>query len=655
LAIINIKKIFILLYFIPYFGISAEIEKEFNLNIHHDLNNNEISLLFDLKIPRGWHIYWENPGQFGIPTIFEFKNKIFSKGKTYYLKPTSFYTGEYVSYGFKNKTMFLFKSKYENNVKSINGKINWLACKEICIPGSTSFSYKVTEKISPDFNQYYNNFEKAAIFDENKVTTQHIINNDLFYIELPNGFDFDNDFNIAPLEPKKYIDKNVLKIKKIDSNKYIVIPKKYYLGDIFSAVILSKSGSIFFESKLVLTKLAQDNKKSFRSILVVIFLSFLGGITLNFMPCVLPVVALKFRQLALLNKESKFFDSLSYFLGIISFTTLIGVLINFLSYSGNKLGWGFQFQSPNYVLFLIFLFLLIGLNLVGFNYKSLHKVSTFGNFFNINTKNYFLKSYISGALLVLIASPCTGPFMGSALGFSLSQPFFITLLIFFFLGFGLGLPIFIFSIFFKSKKFFNFKGKSLSLFQEFLAIPIFATVVWLLWVLSKMVGADLIFVILLLVLLFTFFLFKIQTNESKLFYLMLLIIIISIVSLINSSKPNEPYSKWMTWREFQPQNINQFVFVDYTAAWCITCQINKGTVLSSVKFNRFLDKNEIKKIRADWTNSDPSITRELNKIDRNGVPTYVLYGPNDFYFIFPEILTEKNTINAIRKIINNNG
>ena len=107
------------------------------------------------------------------------------------------------------------------------------------------------------------------------------------------------------------------------------------------------------------------------------------------MPCVLPVVALKFRQIVLLNKENKFLDSLSYFLGIISFTTLIGILVNFLSYSGNQLGWGFQFQSPNYVLFLIFLFLLIGLNLVGFNYKSLYKISTFGNFLNIKTKNYF--------------------------------------------------------------------------------------------------------------------------------------------------------------------------------------------------------------------------------------------------------------------------
>ena len=214
-------------------------------------------------------------------------------------------------------------------------------------------------------------------------------------------------------------------------------------------------------------------------------------------------------------------------------------------------------------------------------------------------------------------------------------------MIFFFLGFGLGLPIFIFSIFFKSKEFFNYKGNSLSLFQEFLAIPIFATVVWLLWVLSKMVGTDLVFLILLLFLLFTFFLFKIQTNESKIYSSVSIILIISIVSLINLSKPNESYSKWMTWKEFQPQNTNQFIFVDYTAAWCITCQINKKTVLSSVKFNEFLDKNEIIKIRADWTNSDPSITRELNKIGRNGVPTYVLYGPNDYHFIFPEILTKK--------------
>ena len=611
--------------------------------------------MFDLKIPKDWHIYWENPGQFGIPTTFEFNNKIFSEGETYYSKPTSFFTGDYVSYGYKNRTMFLYKSKYETKIKNIDGKINWLACKEICIPGSTSFTYSISEKTSPDFNQHYKGFQKAAIFDENKIITQHIVDNDLFYVKLPNGIDFDGDFNIAPLEPKKYIDKGALKIKKIDSTEYIVIPKKYYLGDIFSAVILSKNGNIFFESKLISTKLNQDNKKSFGSILFVIFLSFLGGIILNFMPCVLPVVALKFRQIALLNKENQFLDSLSYFLGIISFTTLIGILVNFLSYSGNQLGWGFQFQSPNYVLFLIFLFLLIGLNLVGFNYKSLYKISTFGNFFNINTKNYFLKSYVSGALLVLIASPCTGPFMGSALGFSLSQPFFITLLIFFFLGFGLGLPIFIFSIFFKSKEFFNYKGNSLSLFQEFLAIPIFATVVWLLWVLSKMVGTDLVFLILLLFLLFTFFLFKIQTNESKIYSSVSIILIISIVSLINLSKPNESYSKWMTWKEFQPQNTNQFIFVDYTAAWCITCQINKKTVLSSVKFNEFLDKNEIIKIRADWTNSDPSITRELNKIGRNGVPTYVLYGPNDYHFIFPEILTEKNTINSIRNIINNNG
>ena len=170
-----------------------------------------------------------------------------------------------------------------------------------------------------------------------------------------------------------------------------------------------------------------------------------------------------------------------------------------------------------------------------------------------------------------------------------------------------------------------------------------------------MVGTDLVFLILLLILLFSFFLFKIQTNESKIYSSVSIILIISIISLINLSKPNESYSKWMTWKEFQLQNTNQFIFVDYTAAWCITCQINKGTVLSSDKFNEFLDKNEIIKIRADWTNSDPSITRELNKIERNGGPTYVLYGPNDYHFIFPEILTEKNTINSIRNIINNNG
>ena len=248
--------------------------------------------------------------------------------------------------------MFLYKSKYETKIKNIDGKINWLACKEICIPGSTSFTYSISEKTSPDFNQHYKGFQKAAIFDENKIITQHIVDNDLFYVKLSNGIDFDGDFNIAPLEPKNILIK-VLKIKKIDSTEYIVIPKKYYLGDIFSAVILSKSGNIFFESKLISTKLHQDNKKSLRSILVVIFLSFLGGIILNFMPCVLPVVALKFRQIALLNKENQFLDSLSLPC-IISFTTLIGILVNFLSYSGNQLGWGFQFQSPNYVLFLIF-------------------------------------------------------------------------------------------------------------------------------------------------------------------------------------------------------------------------------------------------------------------------------------------------------------
>ncbi len=325
--------------------------------------------------------------------------------------------------------------------------------------------------------------------------------------------------------------------------------------------------------------------------------AFLGGIILNFMPCVLPVLSIKFIGFVETPRETLRRHGLLYGLGVVlSFLLLAGLLI-FLRASGEKLGWGFQLQSPIFVGFMAALFLFLGLNLWG-----LFEVGTsFTRLGGLLGGKSPANAFFSGALAVLVATPCTAPFMGSALGFALTQPAGVSLAIFSSMGVGMAGPYVLLSFFPAALRWIPKPGPWMGTLKKGLSLLFFATCLWLLWV------------------------------------------------LVLQLKPARETS-------FSPAKVEAFlaegksVFVDFTAAWCITCQVNERTTLSTEKVKKALADNRVEFLVADWTNRDPVISQTLELFGRNGVPLYVLYAPGREPVILPTILTPDIVIDALNQL-----
>ncbi|MBK8575400.1 MAG: thioredoxin family protein [Elusimicrobia bacterium] len=330
--------------------------------------------------------------------------------------------------------------------------------------------------------------------------------------------------------------------------------------------------------------------------LLAVLFAFLGGVLLNLMPCVLPVLSIKVIGFLETPRETLRRHGILYGAGVlVSFLALAGLLI-FLRAGGEKLGWGFQLQSPIFVGFMAGLFFLLGLNLLGVFEIGTSLIGLGGLLGGKSAANAFF----SGVLAVLVATPCTAPFMGSALGFALTQPAGVSLAIFGAMGFGMAFPYVLLSFFPGAVRWIPKPGGWMVRLKKGLSILFFGTCLWLLWVLAiqlKPAGVT-------------------SYSQAK------------VESLLAEGRP---------------------VFVDFTAAWCITCQVNERTTLSTDKVKQAFADNGITVIIADWTNRDPAISQALEQFGRNGVPLYVLYYPGRDPVVLPTLLTPDIVIEAIKR------
>ena len=387
--------------------------------------------------------------------------------------------------------------------------------------------------------------------------------------------------------------------------------------------------------------------------------ALLGGLILNLMPCVFPVLAIKVVGFARHggHPRRQRVGGLAYSAGVVLSFVALGALMLVLRGAGAQLGWGFQLQSPAMVAALAVLFTVIGLNLAG--------VFEFGQFVPsrvalLEAKNPSINAFLSGILAVVIASPCTAPFMGASLGLALALPALQALAIFATLGLGMALPYLAASWSPALARKLPRPGAWMATFRHAMAFPMFATVVWLVWVLGQQSGINGAASLLALLLGLALLIWTLGLRGRSRVVMTTLGVAIFVLLMAsigqNVTKPLENASNpagTALWQPWTPGKVDQAlargapVFVDFTAAWCVTCQYNKSTTLASTELLADFARKKVTLLRADWTRRDPAITAALARLGRNGVPVYVLYQAGRAPVVLSEILSVAEVRSAL--------
>lgn len=402
------------------------------------------------------------------------------------------------------------------------------------------------------------------------------------------------------------------------------------------------------------------------SIYYILVLAVAGGLILNLMPCVLPVLSIKILSLikhgeydALTRK----LHGLVYTAGVvISFLVVAGLLLG-LRASGKMAGWGFQLQAPWFIATLIYLFYVMGLGLSGFIELGA-SLARIANIFKYHSG--LMGSFLNGVLAMVVATPCTVPFMGTAMGYALSHSTLIALLVFTALGLGLALPFLLIAFIPALARLLPKPGRWMETLKQFFAFPLYLTSVWLLWVLSRLTGDDSIILILigLVMITFSLWLWRLNTYGNKLFFIRSVALFFLLAAVLVLPAPGEteiqrPVSSKATanghtvlpYSEERLESFlagNRIVFVNLTADWCITCKVNELIAINDARVVATFNEKDVVHLKGDWTNGDETISRVLERFGRSGVPLYLLYQPGRAKpRILPQLLTPEILIQAL--------
>ena len=642
------KTIFSILLLFSFFG-SAEIVDTGHARIslikdHSDfVPGTSINIGLKVSMDKGWHTYWRNPGDSGGPIVIDWDlPKGFSVSDIKWPLPEKIEYPPLMTYGYEDFVIYpmvlSIPADYSDDYFEMVADI--LICADVCIPESGKISSNLLDiesdsliyewlesipskslPITTSLND--NNLEIRFTFDK-EIKEIYFFpdeNNSIDYSSKQNFYKKDDDYFLSI---KLFNDEfqNVSGVLDIDGTGYNV------------------SNGTF-----------EDFNEEGLSLITALIFALIGGLILNLMPCVFPVISLKVLSFVSMGGSSprKIRNhALVFTVGVIASFMLIALTIVLLKQAGNFVGWGFQLQSPLIVGLLSLVMVFISLVLITDNSfgESLTKLGNIGG-----SENGYYSSFLTGVLAVVVASPCTAPFMGAALGYALIQPSGETVPIFLSLSLGFSLPYLLLAANPKLIDFLPKPGNWMVTLKEFFAFPMLATALWLLWVFSLQVNQILVIFLLIgwLLLALNFWIFqKDYKTINKVIFLG-----ISIFSMIYFLPETEDIeteqnliigsaTEWYEGIEDDLRNKNQPYFINFTAAWCITCQSNEITAFSKDGFKSLLEEKNIEYIKADWTNRNDAITRSLKKYGRSGVPFYVYWEPGfENPKILPAILTDQ--------------
>ena len=388
-----------------------------------------------------------------------------------------------------------------------------------------------------------------------------------------------------------------------------------------------------------------------------LILAFMGGSILNLMPCVFPVLSLKVLSFARNTDHDRHLHSWVYTAGVISSFVAVAALLIVLQQAGQAIGWGFQLQSPGFVIALAYLFIAMGLSLTGMVELGSNLMNTGSG---LADQSGLGGSFFTGVLAVVVASPCTAPFMGTALGFAVSQPPLIGLTVFAALGAGMAAPLLVFSYSGAARAIMPKPGPWMETLKQFLAFPLYATAIWLLWVAGRQTGVNTMAAALCGALLLALGLWLWRVNWWRrglaLACLAGAITLASLRGLDGTAAGSNALAKeYLPWTESEVaalRNAGRPVFVDVTADWCITCKANETAVLFTDDITAAFAEHGVVYMIADWTNEDPKIAELLKKHQRNGIPLYLMYpaDPAAAPLILPQLLTKRMVIDALEDV-----
>ena len=612
-------------------------------------NENFIALVIDLD--HGWKTYWKNPGDSGAPLEMTWeKNSIINSFEILYPTPKRYFDSGIETIGYSKKVIFPVKielNEYKN--MTIDLKINYLVCKEICIPIS------VTKKI---LFKNKNLIKKIKNIEFEEVIKKIPIYQNFFFIS--------NQKRLSDKEIKLNISTNInIEEKNLDIfifnenndfEKKVVIKDKnildLYLKSDNEIISDNKMSILFSQNDLSSEIIILPEKKSLKSsIYKMIFFALLGGIILNFMPCVLPVLSLKIYSLISISSQEKHNFSKMIILTIsgIYFSFLIISLITvFLKTLSIDVGWGFQFQSKEFLILFSIILFVFSMNLFGF--FEIILPSSLMKKIEISSKNKYLNSFFSGLLATLLATPCSAPFLGTSVGYALMNDNITIFLIFISLATGFSLPYFMILISPNLINFFPRPGVWMIYFKKILGTLVLLTSFWLLKIL---VFNDYFLLLFLLI----FPLASLYFSKNKIKYRgVISLVFILVFSFFADSLLDEKVKKnnWQIFNENKLNkliNENRVIFVDVTADWCITCQVNKTMVLNNQTISKFFVSNNVELLKADWTKKSPEILGYISNYNKYGIPFNIVYGPsNKEGIILQEILTKDSVIKSIKMV-----
>jgi thiol:disulfide interchange protein len=662
------------------------------------------NLALDFKLEPHWHLYWKNPGASGLPVEIEWQLPAgLSAGEIQWPAPERIELGGLMNYGYEDAVTLMVPIQVAEDltlgaVMLIQAEVSWLVCEQFCMPGDATLSLELPVRSEAGSSTEAPTFgaararlpELTAPWRVSAVLEGQEL---LLNIEQSSGATIPSDLYFyanqeGVIEPSAVqtlssVGEGQVQLRAELDSAQLQEPSATVAG-----VLQSQSGNWTINLSIGAgaagvgpESLASSAPAAtgFEGVLLNfglpgwLLLAFLGGLILNVMPCVLPVLSLKVFSLLKHSGQSKAQALLhggAYTAGVVvSFLLLAGVLLA-LRAVGERIGWGFQLQSPNFVVLLTLVFFLFALNLMG-----VFEVGTslVGADTKVSKRNDALGSFGMGVLAAVVGAPCMGPLVASVSGIAVQTNAATGLLIFGVMGLGLASPFLFLSVFPKLVAYLPKPGVWMESVKQFMGFLLMAAVVFLALVAGRLGGVDAVIALLIALLVagLAAWIYGRWSVPVKPLCTQRIAQVISLVLLVfagyyaisatkaayESFDAGSSVSKDGQWQPWSRERVEielaagKPVFIDFTASWCLICQVNKKVATHTDATEALFREYGVVALEADWTRYDPAITAELERFGRSGVPLYVLYAPDGEVTVLPQSLTNGIVREAVEKML----
>ncbi len=620
-----------------------------------------------------WHIYWKYAGDAGIPTQIDWQLP-----PGFRVSPLQWplpgreqEPGGLEVFDYNNEVLLFTEVQAPEQLPAgpieLAAKSNWLVCERECVPGDAQLSLKLNDGGQGPANQDIFSKYAASVPKAGSVPAGYSVSMKssgsqmaVEFSGVPEGsrLDFfpEPPENVVLNHGKQAGKSVVLSVdggSALDRLKGVAVVEANGKTDAFE-VELKSGGQVAATGNGVSADLA--------GVLQAVAFALIGGLILNVMPCVLPVISLKifgFVSEAGERPDKAFKLALVFSAGIVSCFAVLAAIVTFFRAIGAEVGWGFQFQDYRFVLAIACLVFAFALNLFGVFELTVSARAT-GGLAKLAAGHGYDGAFFQGAFATILATPCTAPFLGTASAFAFTQPAWATFLIFFSIGIGMALPYLLLAIQPKWLRYLPKPGQWMVHLKQVLGFLLLATLLWLSWIIGRLRGADgmvelggLLLIIGILAWIKGSFWTPVSSGRSRVLaaLAMVAVLVLATGSYFFVTAPSE-----IPWQAFSQQSLNSAlqsgrpIFVDFTADWCITCKANERFALDSTAVRQAFAQHQVLVLRADWTHGDPEITQILKDHGRAGVPMYLFYpgGKERPPVVLPELISSQSVLDAMK-------